>query len=717
MATIGKIRKHSTLLLIMVGGALALFVLSDFFGQSGQSRPKQYELAVVGGKKIAANEFYNKLDEQIEMYKMQYGDNLESAMLFQIREEVFNEIIRQTILQKEYEKIGLKVSKAEMLDMMTGVNIHPIIRQNFTDPQTGMFNPAFVTNYLQNLETMDPQQQTQWITLEKIMKEERFFTKYQNLIKKSYFVPKAMAASMYTKQGTTGQAKVISLKYSSIPDEEVTLTDKDYKDFYEKHKHEYDQEESRWLDYVVFDVIPSPADVAEGEVFVHGILEEFEAIPQENTMEIFSFVNLKSDIDFTPDTSFLKRNMLPAEIDSIFDMPKGSIIGPYSENNSYFIVRLIDKQERSDSMRASHILIPYRGTQNAEPSVTRTKEEAQAIADSLFLLVKGADSTKFAGFAVEHSSCPSGIQSGGDLDWFADGRMIPEFNEACQKGKPGEFFITESIFGYHIIKLTGKKAFEPKVKIAMLKYTNEASESTVQQIYTEASKFAGDNQSIEAFAKAAEDKGYILRTSEYTRTSDYSIPGILEGREIIRWAFGEEIETGKVSPVFELIGENKNVVVLVKQVRKKGIAPLEQIKEMIEPLVKKEKKAQMLIDKMNQAKSGTNSIEDIARKLGIEVLEVDFVSFGSPNVPGIGPEPKVVGTIFGTEKGKISRTIKGEAAVFVVFVTEITTPPPTNDYSMILFNQMGFFQNRVSFDVYNSLLKKAEVRDNKVKFY
>jgi peptidyl-prolyl cis-trans isomerase D len=166
-----------------------------------------------------------------------------------------------------------------------------------------------------------------------------------------------------------------------------------------------------------------------------------------------------------------------------------------------------------------------------------------------------------------------------------------------------------------------------------------------------------------------------------------------------------------------MIGESRNVVVLVRQVRNKGIAPLEDIKEMIEPLVKREKKFEILSEKVNQAKSGATSIEDIAKKLNVQVQQLEFINFGSPNLPGIGPEPKVVGTIFGTEKGKISRTVKGDMGVYVVQTVEITDAPPTDDYSVITFNQRGFFINRVNFEVYNALLKKADVRDNKIRFY
>ncbi len=719
MATIGKIRKHSTLLLILVGGALALFVLSDFFGakRGGGRKQKQIELAVVNGEKIHAQDFYTRLEEQVEMYKMQYGENLRSNMVFQIKEEVLNEMLKQTIFKEQYKKIGLNVSQAEMVDMMTGVNIHPIIRQNFVDPQTGQFNPSAVINYLNRLDSLEEKQQNQWYTLEKLMKEDRYNEKYQNLVKKGFFIPKAMAASKYQIQGRMANIKVISLKFSDIPDDSVQVSDNDFSAYYEKHKQEFEQEETRLLDYVIFDIVPSEKDLEEGKVLISKLYEDFAKIPFQNSFENYSFANLKSDLDFNSDTNYMKRSSLPVQGDTIFNMPLGSIVGPFSENNSYFILKLLNKAQRADSINAGHILIAYKGAQRAEPSVTYTKEQAQAKADSLLKVVRGKDSTFFANIAVEFSTDPSAKTNGGDLGWFADGQMVPEFTDACQNARVGEYIVVESAFGFHVIRLKGKKAVETKVKVAMLKYSIDPSNETIQKIYTQASKFAGDNKTAEAFNKAAEENGYVIRTSDYTGPGDYSIPGIEEGREIVRWSFGDDIESGAISSVFEFPGEDKNVVVLVRVARHKGIAPLDEVKKLIEPLVKREKKADILFEKMSKAKAGSNSLEDIAAKLKIEVVEVKNVSNASPNVPLIGPEPKLVGTIFGTDKGKMTRTVRGDAGIYIAFITEKTEAPETTDYSSVISSDKSMFENRVGYELYPALQKKADVKDNRIKFY
>lgn len=716
MAIIGKIRKHSTLLLIAVGGALVLFVLSDLLSGGAGTRQKSIpELANVFGEKISFEDWNTRLEQQLSLYKMQYGENITAPMAFQIREEVFNEMIRQAVLQHQYKKIGLRISKAELFDMLTGTTLHPFIRQNFTDPQTGVFNPQYVISYLENLETLNADQQQQWMALERIIKEERYHDKYIALIKKSFFIPRALLLDLTERQNLVADILLLQIKYTTIPDEEIELSDEDYKNYYEKHKNEYEQEETRHINYIIFDIVPSANDYEEGLKRYEQLASEFLAIDVSNIKENYNFVLLHSDLDYKPDTGFLKRFVLPAEIDSLFDMPKGSVAS-FNQNMTFYKAKLLDKQVRADSLKAMHLLISFRGAFRASTDVKRTKEEAKKLADSLIMVIHQSDSAQFAELAKKYSNDPSAKNNGGYLGWFEDGRMIHEFNEACIKANIGSTFIVESAYGYHIVRLMDKRNITPKVRIAILKYTIEPSNNTRQEYYIKASKFASDIQSIQQFDKLAEEMGYVVRTSEYARKSDYSLPGIIDGREIIRWAFEKDTQEGQLSSIYELDAENKIVVAIIRKIRKEGIAPLEQVKEIIHPFVLKEKKAEILYKQVEEIRKKSKSLEEIAQHFGITIDTIESVSFSSVNIPWVGPEPRVVGTIFGTPKEQMTPTIKGEGGIFIALVTDIKNNNEIPE-DVVYSYQNSFIQNRVTFDVYNALKKAAKVKENKTFYY
>lgn len=716
MAIIGKIRKHSTLLLIAVGGALVLFVLSDLLSGGAGTRQKSIpELANVFGEKISFEDWNTRLEQQLSLYKMQYGENITAPMAFQIREEVFNEMIRQAVLQHQYKKIGLRISKAELFDMLTGTTLHPFIRQNFTDPQTGVFNPQYVISYLENLETLNADQQQQWMALERIIKEERYHDKYIALIKKSFFIPRALLLDLTERQNLIADILLLQVKYTTISDEEIELSDEDYKNYYEKHKNEYEQEETRHINYIIFDIVPSANDYEEGLKRYEQLASEFLAIDVSNIKENYNFVLLHSDLDYKPDTGFLKRFVLPAEIDSLFDMPKGSVAS-FNQNMTFYKAKLLDRQVRADSLKAMHLLISFRGAFRASTDVKRTKEEAKKLADSLIMVIHQSDSAQFAELAKKYSNDPSAKNNGGYLGWFEDGRMIHEFNEACMKANIGSTFIVESAYGYHIVRLMDKRNIAPKVRIAILKYTIEPSNSTRQEYYIKASKFASDIQSIQQFDKLAEDMGYVVRTSEYARKSDYSLPGIIDGREIIRWAFEKDTQEGQLSSIYELDAENKIVVAIIRKIRNEGVAPLEQVKEIIHPFVLKEKKADILYKQVEEIHKKSKSLEEIARHFSITIDTIEAVSFSSVNIPWVGPEPRVVGTIFGTPKEQITPIIKGEGGIFIALVTDIKNNNEIPE-DVVYSYQNSFIQNRVTFDVYNALKKAAKVKENKTFYY
>lgn len=104
-----------------------------------------------------------------------------------------------------------------------------------------------------------------------------------------------------------------------------------------------------------------------------------------------------------------------------------------------------------EKLSASHILLMHTESKRKPASVTRTKEEAKALAGELHRkLEDGAD---FATLAKEHSDCPSGKMKGGDLGIFPAGRMAPAFSEAVKSIEVGQITgPVETAFGYHIIK-------------------------------------------------------------------------------------------------------------------------------------------------------------------------------------------------------------------------------------------------------------------------
>ncbi len=708
MALIGTIRKQSGLLVIIIGVALAAFVLGDFL-KPGSGR-RTVNIAEIYGEDIAYSDFNNKFEQNLENQKRnQKKENLTSEEMFSLRQQTWDQIIQNIVLDKEYEELGLVVSTDELFDQIQGEEPHSYILQYFKDPQTQQYDPELVRNYIKQLSQMDATSRNQWEIFTEAIREDREKTKLKNLISKGWFMPDTFLYKDFNEKKTIAKIRLVGARYNTINDSLVTVTDKDFRKYYEDYKQNYKQQASRDIDYVIFDVKPSAKDRKAIREETYLIFEDFK-----KAGNIPLFVNAESDNRY--DSTFFKEGELPVRIDSVmFNSPVGTFVDPYLEDNAWHMAKLMDIQFRPDSMKASHILISYAGAYMSGENVTRTKEEAEAFADSL-LNVINASPAKIEILAIEFSNDPSVAENSGNLDWFADGSMVYQFNNAVLKGQVGDITMAETMFGYHVIKITGKQKPVKKVRVAIIDININPSQQTHQDVFTKASEFQGKSTSLEAFDTLTTNMGLNKRSATYLQPMGDRIAGLDYPRPIIQWSFIEGIEVGSVSHVFTM--EEKYVVAVVTKVREEGIPKLDEIKDMIEPLIITELKGDLMIEKMNNIANETNDLIQIAQKLDSKVDTVDNVSFNMRNIAGYGNEANLLAKIFTIKTEEISKPVKGNNAAFFVIVDEIIDPEPNQDRKMYERQMLMNFRAKVNNNSFlQALEEKADIIDNRVMFY
>ncbi|MEI6749305.1 MAG: SurA N-terminal domain-containing protein [Bacteroidota bacterium] len=705
MALIGRIRKQSGFLVIIIGVALAAFVLGDFI----KKRPKTANfIAEVAGEKINPTDFNKKVEENISIRKQNAGkENLTPTENYEVRQQTWNQVMNEIVMNKQYEELGITVTVDELNDLIRGKNPHQYIQQSFKDPKTGVFDPKLVNNFLQNLDKVDPAMKERYLMIEKAIKSDRLTTKYNSLLTKGFYVPTAFAKLDYEARGRNAKVRLTGLRYQTISDSTIKPTDADYQKYYDENSYKYKQDRaSRDLEYVVFDVKASTEDRNKIEEDVKKLYVEFQTVT-----DVPTFINSVSDTRY--DSTWRKKGSLSRNIDSLmFSATPGTIFPPYEENGTIHIAKLLDVQARPDSLRASHILVSYAGT-GVNEKIKRTKDAAKKTADSLLAIVK-KDPKLFEILATTKSDDQSSAEKSGDVNWFADGAMVPSFNQAVLQGKIGDIVEVESRFGFHIIKITGKKEPVKKVRVALLDRVVEASGKTFQDIFAQANAFAAENTTIEKFDKTATDKGLNKRSAERLESMSNSIPGVTSPREIVRWAFNEATKKGDVSTVFDT--EGSYVVAVVKEIREKGILPLDQIKDNIKPLVIRDKKAEILIKRFNDKLASAKSIDQLASGLQTKIDTANII-FANPNVINYGREPQIVGTVFSMKKGQLSAPLKGEMAVYVLIVDDITEPAPAKDYKNEKMQLSGSFQGMAPRQIPTILEEKANIKDNRILFY
>ncbi len=705
MAAIGNIRKHSTFLVIVIGVALAAFVLGDFAKGGGGSR--NVNVGEVEGEEITIMDFNFEAERNINAtLQQQQKDRLSVDEIFSVKEQTWNDIVHRIIMDKEYESLGLSVTSDELFDLIQGPNPHALILQYFTDPNTKQYDRNLVVQYLQNMESLPEEAKQQWIRFEKYIKDDRLRIKFNTLISKGYYIPTDFAKINYAEQNDKATIEYVAAKYIDIKDSLFNPTDEDYNSYYKKNKEQYKQKAGRDIEYVVFNIVPSAKDIEDAKRDMDQITDEFK-----ETVDVIRFVKVNSDKSI--DTSWFTEGQLPVQIDSLmFNSKIGTVSDPYKLNNEFHVGRLMEIGQRPDSMKASHILISFVGAYNARPEVERTREQAQQFADSLFNVLK-RQPKKMKVFAKDYSNDPSVEQNDGDLGWFADGAMVTAFNNAVYNTKKGKFTITETPFGYHIIKVTGKGPLVKKVKVAMLDREVYASDATYQSTFAKASKIATECDNEEQFNAMVIEQGLNKRQMPSMREMSNYIAGLKNPRQIIRWAYNENTELGNVSSVFDL--EDMFVVAVLTKYENDGYPTLDEVKDRIKQNVYNKLKGEYFTEKMNEY---NNDFEQIKSNMDVVEKQVNPLFYASRNLPGFTIENEVIGTVFAMQNGMVSQPINGTSATFVVKVKDITLAGETTDYSATIKVLEDDFKKRVDQDLpFNSLKESLQIVDSRIDFY
>ena len=268
--------------------------------------------------------------------------------------------------------------------------------------------------------------------------------------------------------------------------------------------------------------------------------------------------------------------------------------------------------------------------------------------------------------------------------------------------------------GNIILQVLDKKAMKEKYDVAVIKRTIDFSDETSQEIYNKFNQFVASNRNLQDLEKNAPKAGYIVRELPMVTTSAGNIAGIQGTRDALKWTF--EAKEGDLSDVFKCGNNDELLVVALTKINPKGHMALshQQVNSTVKAEVIKDKKAQMIIEKLK----GVNSIA-AAKQKGCKTTTVEQITFAAPAmVPALMvSEPALSGAATATAKGKFSaRPIVGNAAVYLFQVTDKKTLP--GKFEQKQYGQkaaMGELQ-RLFQAIQYELQRKADVTDNRYLF-
>jgi len=696
--------RAGVLVAAVIGFSLFLFVVSDFFGRGRGQRMKQkkyYEIGQISGEYISYQDYEVRLQNLLEIYKLSGRSSIDEATNESIREQTWQQMVREQILDSQYKKLGIGVSTEEVDELVLGNNPHQIVRQLFTDQKTGAFNKSFLVNFLKQTE-VDETAKKYWLFFENEIVNDRMNSKYNNLVSKGLYVTSKQAEFDKNLASSTVDFSYILKNYASLSDSSVTVSESDILAYYSKHKEGFKRTALRDIEYVTFDVVPSEDDLKQAEQWINKTKEEFAASPDP-----VQFINLSSDSKYVG--FYIPLSIVPENLkDYVKNENLTSVFGPYIEDGSYKLAKLIAVADRPDSVHVRHILL--------SPNHTRSLEVVKQKADSLVQLIKSG--TSFESLALANSNDQGSAQIGGDLGWFQEGKMVVPFSNACFSGKKGDIKTVETTFGIHIIEILAQSKNTRKYNIGYIDRKIMPGSITNQKAYSEASQFAGTNDTYEKFTKSIAVQGLNKRVANDIAPQQKTLPGLDNPRSLIMSLF--QAEKGKIildnsqQAVFE-VGD-KYVIAYCTKAQEDGIAPVKDVENDIKFILVKDKKADLISAEFNKNNGSGKTIDGIAQTMGLTVQEATQINFRSYTVPGAGTEPALIAAASVAKQGTVTGPVKGTNGVYMLVANNVTTAQG-EDIKLLQDRLKTTFQMRGTYEAYEALRKGANIIDKRYKFY
>lgn len=715
MAALGKIRRRGITLIVIIGLGLFAFIAEEAFrscnGIKGEARQQVGEIS---GEKINVQDYQKMVDEYQDAIKFtMQRDNLSEDELNQVKDQVWQQLVSNKVLQADAEKVGLTVTEDELQAVLNdGTN--PLLAQTpFINQQTGRFDVNTLKQFLEGYnkaKSSNPQQAEQmqvaynyWMFVEKNLRTQLLGQKYQALVASCVLSNKAEAKMAFTEQNEEAEIQLASLPYSSIKDADVTISDEDLKAKYEELKPAFRQTvETRDIKYVDFQIMASASDR-------NAIVKEMKNLQQQLSQAADpSQVVSKSGSEIpylglpVSSAAYQAYPDIASKIDSLG--VGTTAVTENEKDNTLNIIRVMNKAQLPDSVQFRQIQIAA-----ATPEIAKSKADSIQKA-----LSNGAD---FEAIAKRYGQT-------GEKVWFTGS----QYEHATSMNQENRQFINAIMNaeinkvsnialsqGNIILQVLDKRALKTKTTAAVIKKVIDFSKDTRGMAFNKFSEFVAKSTTLADIEKNASKYGYKVQEQKNITTAEHNVVGVRGTRDALKWIF--DAKEGDVSPLYECGNNDHFMVVSLTKVHPQGYRTWDdpEVKEMLKREVMKDKKAEKLIAKLK----GVNSIA-AAQAKGAKVSTVNQITFASPVfIQGMGAvEPALSGAVAATPVGKFCKApVKGNSGVYVFQVTKKAMRVGSKYNESVQMQQCAQQSMQYVGNFIQDLVLKANVVDHRYIFF
>lgn len=710
MAAIGKIRSWGPALIVVIGLGLFAFIAEDWSKIVDALFGKRNEVGTVLGKTVNINDFNEKVNEFTEYVKIARGmENLTEEQTSAIRDQVWQTMVQNSIIEKEAGELGLTVTDEELQNIMKEGTNPMLLQTPFVNQQTGRFDYTMVQKFLNDKSALNnPQLAEQyeaiskfWSFTEKNLRTQLLAQKYQTLFARCMMVTNNISAkSAFTAENEESTIELAAIPYSSINDNKVTVTDADLKAKYDELKPIFRQyQETRDIKFVSVKVTASNSDRNTLTTQMKKFAEELQSA--ENPGNVVGRSSSLVPFNGIP----VGKDAFPLTIASKLDsMSVGQTLGPVTgEDNTMNVIRLIAKEQLPDSVQIRVIQVSDPKTDIASKRADSIYNALQGGGDFEAIAKKYGQTGEKTWVTTRQYQNASGI----DADFRTYIKSIN--NMAVNETKN-----IQLTAGNMIVQLTDRRSIVTKYTAAVISKSIDFSKDTYNAAYNKFSQYVSESQSVDALEKNAAKYGYKVEERKNLSNTEHYVANVSNTRDVMKWIYGAK--NNEVSPLYECGNNDNLLVVALTGVHEEGFRSLEDsdIKEYVKSAVLRDKKAEQIIANIKDVKSVA-----AAKSKGAQISEIAQITFAAPVfVQATGAsEPALSGAVAATGKGKFSAIpVKGNAGVYLFSVKDKVTRPGKYDESTYV-SRVAQKAAQAAQQALQEYFIKADVKDNRYLFF
>lgn len=332
MGVMEKMRNSTaSILWILIFSFGILWVLADTQVFDAMTVGPQ-SLGSVNGEAISLNEYNQRVNFYTEQYQQRTGGSVNPEMRAMYENQAWEDLVAAELIQQKMNEIGITVTDNELLEMVTGENPAPFIRQRF-QAEDGTIDRIALRAAIEA-----PENSEAWIQVEQQLRDTRRQEKMSNFISSGLKVNSLEVKNEFIRENSYANIQYVRFPYADIPAEEITVTEEELRAYYQDNQDRFQRDETYRFRYVSWDKTPTAQDTTNIINEVADLRTAF-ANAQDDSLFLDRY---GSAVDFTG--AYVPADEIREEYQPVVDLEVGEVSEVLMINGAPYVFKKVDQQ-------------------------------------------------------------------------------------------------------------------------------------------------------------------------------------------------------------------------------------------------------------------------------------------------------------------------------------------------------------------------------------